>query len=605
MVQSKHINLCYGAFFKVLSAFKKESINDWQLHNRLMNIDDIPFGEDESYSVGSEPIILIGARKGERIDNPFQTINEYSNCTKTKTLPIQRPGKQRRFMEQYQQAKEHNMALEYIKKYILRYLSDHERLTKAIIELLCLAHESSIPASARFYIDADTDKMTTADEIRNARTDFDVVSLVAGVFHYIVVNCTDNTVGNKPPNDVNGIPGSAIKEWKKSISVPQGNNVTRNICIVDDNVVKAKSETGAREDDAPSGQPVSAERPEIDIDSEFFNLFVIGFYDPDEPMFDSGRFVMPTDRALREYVSDEVKSTFTPLTKDAIAHIKRLPSIFACENRLRDYPGQEAYYGFVTEVKPRENGVNVYFRIERALSQQALNDIDYLLAVHKCEFSRTHWSIKNINLLEELADAGLLAADGSEKSSDGHLTVRSGQTSLPTDIHKRTKLTTLSLPESMISLSERELGSLSKCGELIAIMVSPDNPSLVSSNGSLFSRKTNTLKLKLLKAPPAFIGEYVIDDSADEIGKLSFAGCGKINRIVIPGSVAYIHEHAFSGCNGLEEVVFKDCKAHIEDEAFRDCPSLKKFVICGEASPSLSNALNVYNCHIAETPCGR
>ncbi len=145
-----------------------------------------------------------------------------------------------------------------------------------------------------------------------------------------------------------------------------------------------------------------------EISRDYYNLFVIG----DE--IKNNRFTMPKDRSLRSN-SDNVKK-FADLTLEAIAQIKTFPSLFMNENTEyggRTSPEQEAYYGFVTDLRVQDNGIiKVRFRCDAKIKQQQLNDIFRMLDIHEgpgiMELNHTHWAIKNVDLIEELTEADLL-----------------------------------------------------------------------------------------------------------------------------------------------------------------------------------------------------
>ena len=145
-----------------------------------------------------------------------------------------------------------------------------------------------------------------------------------------------------------------------------------------------------------------------EISRDYYNLFVIS----DE--IKNWRFTMPKDRSLRSN-SDNVKK-FADLTPEAIAQIKTFPSLFMNENTQyggRTSPEQEAYYGFVTDLRVQENGIiKVRFRCDAKMNQQQINDIVRMLDIHEgsgiMELNHTHWTIKNVDLIEELTDAELL-----------------------------------------------------------------------------------------------------------------------------------------------------------------------------------------------------
>ena len=123
---------------------------------------------------------------------------------------------------------------------------------------------------------------------------------------------------------------------------------------------------------------------------------------------------MPKDRSLRSN-SDIVKK-FADLTSEVIEQIKTFPSLFMYENTEyggRTSPDQKAYFGFVTDLRVQENGlIKVRFRRDADINQQQINDIAHLLDIHEgsgiMELNQTHWTIKNVDLIEELTEAELL-----------------------------------------------------------------------------------------------------------------------------------------------------------------------------------------------------
>lgn len=144
------------------------------------------------------------------------------------------------------------------------------------------------------------------------------------------------------------------------------------------------------------------------VSREYFNLFVIGAED-----YQNSFFVVPKDRALTEHMTEKSKAMFSPLTQTAIETIKTLPTIFASENT--EYgstsPDHQAFYGFVTDVREALDGYRIYFKLFQSISQQRLNELaialDLSSSTHFNELNRTHWSIKNIDLVEELRQAGV------------------------------------------------------------------------------------------------------------------------------------------------------------------------------------------------------
>lgn len=226
------INLCYGTFFTVVSAFKKNNIvNNWQLHHRFMNVEYVPFGDE----AGREPLTddefveeykqkQAGNNHDGGNQNKFERIDDLANCRKTKTLPIQKgAGLEYRFIEGFLSADVRLKILRYVQTQIIAFLDENKSvdIVKAIIELINL---STVPPTAEFLIDADLATKTTKADIADVRTRFNLTSLIAGVFYYIVKNCADNTVGRE-----------AIEAWAGK--PPNGGGVARTIVVVDPEIV--------------------------------------------------------------------------------------------------------------------------------------------------------------------------------------------------------------------------------------------------------------------------------------------------------------------------------------------------------------------------------
>jgi hypothetical protein len=137
-----------------------------------------------------------------------------------------------------------------------------------------------------------------------------------------------------------------------------------------------------------------------ELSRDYFNL-IIG-YDP----FPSDHILVERDRALTEYITDEVKELFCGWTPEKIEKIKKLPAIITRE-RDRSDEQQEAVFAFIKDVRPQENGIKVYFQKYYPIPLSLLWGNMRELAMYQFEFTRTHWTIKNIDLLEVLQDAGI------------------------------------------------------------------------------------------------------------------------------------------------------------------------------------------------------
>lgn len=142
---------------------------------------------------------------------------------------------------------------------------------------------------------------------------------------------------------------------------------------------------------------------ECSFDTSHYNLFVIGNED-----FNSDYFIVPKNRALTESITDEIKAEYATLSDKAILRIKTFPALFTSENHHYGYTDSEhlAHFGQITDIRIQENGIKIYHQRMFPLPQQRLNEIASNLAIKGAasfnELNRTHWTIKNIHLIEEL-----------------------------------------------------------------------------------------------------------------------------------------------------------------------------------------------------------
>jgi hypothetical protein len=146
----------------------------------------------------------------------------------------------------------------------------------------------------------------------------------------------------------------------------------------------------------------------IVFNTDFYHLFVIS-----GEKFDDSYFLVPKDRALTESTSDDLKRRYASLTPEAVDSLKCYPAIFADENHSygKTDEAQDAYFGFVKDIKIQDNGIKIYYTIITAIPQQRLNEQSFEFGISGAksfnELNRTHWALKNINVIEALQKAGV------------------------------------------------------------------------------------------------------------------------------------------------------------------------------------------------------
>lgn len=193
-------------------------------------------------------------------------------------------------------------------------------------------------------------------------------------------------------------------------SVPSVPGQDRYVQTGNDNVLIPNYGTVNINVQAPTVPPINGTfYVPLHVSREYYNIFVIGIEEFDKPYF-----MVPRERALNQYMTDETKKRFDALTPEMIEEIKTLPSLFLAENRPygRADDDQRVIYGFVSDVKIYDNDVKIYFcGYKSDIVQQRVNELLDELGLYGNnsfnELNRTHWAIKRADLIQELYEAGL------------------------------------------------------------------------------------------------------------------------------------------------------------------------------------------------------
>lgn len=195
---------------------------------------------------------------------------------------------------------------------------------------------------------------------------------------------------------------------EKGIDVENQGNVTGQTII---NIQSMSGNIGV-----PQAVPVyvpqttaTAIRP-ILLNAEFYNFFVI--FDED---FNKGRFRIDVSRSITEYTEPEITARFTPLDSDKIEQILRFPSLFMneCAQSAGSFaPNQVVYFGLVAKIKKQAKEYVVEFQKLGAIPlepiMKILRDLDIRTDYRGYgEMTRTHWAIKEVDLIQELRISGI------------------------------------------------------------------------------------------------------------------------------------------------------------------------------------------------------
>lgn len=138
-----------------------------------------------------------------------------------------------------------------------------------------------------------------------------------------------------------------------------------------------------------------------------FNLFITFR----EGAFDSLAYELERGR-FGEYTSDALMKRFGSFTPAAISKLKSLPCLFVYEAERGD-----ARIGHLTEIRERTGTILVEYEFDTNIPSfpaSKLSDLYMRLDIGRWEINRTHWAIKDEDLLKALAGAGLIPASESE-----------------------------------------------------------------------------------------------------------------------------------------------------------------------------------------------
>ena len=163
------------------------------------------------------------------------------------------------------------------------------------------------------------------------------------------------------------------------------------------------------------GMPTMSVPQQTVFNHDCYNLLVYG----DECFFgadDSRNHVTLRKSTCLESAStdSEIRQKYASLSAEAIAEIKTFPALIAYENKQygRTTDDHYACFGQITDIKNRSNGIEIYFHPIHAFKQQPLNGLLFELDLKKSnnynELNHSHWTIKQIDLIEVLRENGLL-----------------------------------------------------------------------------------------------------------------------------------------------------------------------------------------------------
>jgi hypothetical protein len=117
-------------------------------------------------------------------------------------------------------------------------------------------------------------------------------------------------------------------------------------------------------------------------------------------------FQIDLSRCVREYTAPHITARYAALDKSAVMELKRSLCIFAYEFGHNLPPK----FGFIRDIVNRQGVVRIEYEIRAIdpfLSASDLQQMSFELDIDKLELYRTHWAVKEVNLLKELHAKGI------------------------------------------------------------------------------------------------------------------------------------------------------------------------------------------------------
>lgn len=191
------------------------------------------------------------------------------------------------------------------------------------------------------------------------------------------------------PDTVNSPSAAILQQGQKNMFIQHADKININV--------------------TPGPIPTILPYQPVNPSEKYYNLIVSNEINLDTT---EASFSIEPKRALTEHIDDEIKKQFSALSEDAIRELQTFPTIFAHENS--DYgfaaPDQQAGIGYITKIKVRHAGIIIKSSIKFKFYQQLLNEnlINFDIDGHErfSELNRTHWTVKKVNLFEELRELG-------------------------------------------------------------------------------------------------------------------------------------------------------------------------------------------------------
>jgi predicted nucleotide-binding protein len=126
--------------------------------------------------------------------------------------------------------------------------------------------------------------------------------------------------------------------------------------------------------------------------------------------WEEGAYVWDRTRVL-EHTNDAIREPLQALTGPILEELAKLPTLFMYEQSAEGTPR----VGFIRRIQQRGSEIRVIFEFDEVvqpLTTDVILDLRWDLQLNDFEFSRTHWAVKDGDLMAILRAHGLAAPEG-------------------------------------------------------------------------------------------------------------------------------------------------------------------------------------------------
>lgn len=135
------------------------------------------------------------------------------------------------------------------------------------------------------------------------------------------------------------------------------------------------------------------------VNEEFYNLLVVDH-------FNDMNSIIPSNLVLTQNISKTIRDSHASLSEEAINAIKAYPSLIVSINDK-----QLVYIGYIKEVSNNSAGIEIQFNpkfeVDFQLIYSLIAELNLTSTPEISELDRIHWTIKQVNLLDTLENAGV------------------------------------------------------------------------------------------------------------------------------------------------------------------------------------------------------